>query len=39
MSALENFEKENDSDIEREIRMNTDEITVPLMVCVVIMIR
>ncbi|XP_014091857.1 TWiK family of potassium channels protein 18 [Bactrocera oleae] len=38
MSALENFEKENDSDIEREIRMNTDEITVPLMVCVVIMI-
>ncbi|XP_011196553.1 TWiK family of potassium channels protein 18 isoform X1 [Zeugodacus cucurbitae] len=38
MSALENFEVENDSDIEREIRMNTDEITVPLMVCVVIMI-
>ncbi|XP_018795872.1 PREDICTED: TWiK family of potassium channels protein 18-like isoform X2 [Bactrocera latifrons] len=38
MSALENFEEENDSDIEREIRMNTDEITVPLMVCVVIMI-
>ncbi|XP_054738706.1 potassium channel subfamily K member 15 isoform X2 [Anastrepha obliqua] len=38
MSALEIFEEENDSDIEREIRMNTDEITVPLMVCVVIMI-
>ncbi|CAD7013848.1 unnamed protein product [Ceratitis capitata] len=39
MSALEIFEEENDSDIEREIRMNTDEITVPLMVCVIIMIR
>ncbi|XP_004534902.1 potassium channel subfamily K member 15 [Ceratitis capitata] len=38
MSALEIFEEENDSDIEREIRMNTDEITVPLMVCVIIMI-
>ncbi|XP_036330572.1 TWiK family of potassium channels protein 18-like [Rhagoletis pomonella] len=38
MSALELFEAGNDSDIEREIRRNTDEITVPLTVCVIIMI-
>lgn len=33
------FDEEDDSDIEREIRGSTDEITVPLTVCVFIMIR
>lgn len=39
LEALEMLEEEDYSDIEQEIRGTTDEITVPLTVCVVIMIR
>lgn len=37
--VLDLFDEDDDSDIEREIRGSTDEITVPLTVCVFIMIR
>ena len=39
LAILGLYDDENDSDIEREIRGSTDEITVPLTVCVFIMIR
>ncbi|XP_037826370.1 TWiK family of potassium channels protein 12-like [Lucilia sericata] len=38
LDMLDLFEDDDDSDIEREIKGSTDEITVPLTVCVFIMI-